>query len=155
MNTISPENQPLPEQKRQNLVPSAVSCPEGLVALRELFSPRNWSWKTNRSSSWTMPKRHLMIFSVALSIRAEPQELYGLIIFNFSWKSDSAYIKGSILPINTRPHGWSHHQNFVFYANRLAHMAPGLQAPAGFHLSQRGKKILGEKLAGLICRTLN
>lgn len=34
-------------------------------------------------------------------------------------------------------------------------MAPGLQAPAGFHLSQRGKKILGEKLAGLICRTLN
>lgn len=34
-------------------------------------------------------------------------------------------------------------------------MAPSLQVPHEFFLSQRGKRVLGEELAGLIGRSLN
>jgi len=37
----------------------------------------------------------------------------------------------------------------------MAYMAPGLLASDRIHLSQRGKRVLAQELAGLIGRVLN
>jgi len=50
---------------------------------------------------------------------------------------------------------WCHRSNFGFFDHREVYTAPGLLATGGSQLSQRGKKILGHELAGLIERALN
>ena len=50
---------------------------------------------------------------------------------------------------------WCHRSNFVFFDHGEVHTAPSLLATGGSQLSQRGKGILGHKLAGLIERALN
>jgi len=39
--------------------------------------------------------------------------------------------------------------------NRMAYMATGLLASDGIHLSQRGKQVFAQELAGLTDRALN
>jgi len=50
---------------------------------------------------------------------------------------------------------WCHRSNFGFFDHREVYKAPGLLATGGVQLSQRGKRILGHELAGLIERALN
>ncbi|GAB0179160.1 hypothetical protein GRJ2_000381300 [Grus japonensis] len=57
--------------------------------------------------------------------------------------------------INAWLHGWCQRHNFGFFDNGMAYMAPGLMNPDGIHLSQRGKRIFAQELAGLIDRALN
>lgn len=57
--------------------------------------------------------------------------------------------------INTWLRGWCSDRNFVFYDHRVVYSAPGLMAADGSHLSQMGKWILGQVLAGLFERALN
>jgi len=57
--------------------------------------------------------------------------------------------------INAWLHGWCHQHNFGFFDNRMAYMAPGLLASDGIHLSQKGKRVFAQELAGLIDRALN
>ncbi|KFV15623.1 hypothetical protein N340_04099, partial [Tauraco erythrolophus] len=60
-----------------------------------------------------------------------------------------------IQSINMWPHGWCHCHNFGFFDNGVVHMAPGLLAPDGTCLSQRGARVFAQQLAGLIDRALN
>jgi len=50
---------------------------------------------------------------------------------------------------------WCHRSNFGFFDHGEVYTAPGLLATSGAQLSQRGKRILGHELAGLIERALN
>jgi len=50
---------------------------------------------------------------------------------------------------------WCHRLNFSFFDHGEVYTAPGLLATDGVQLSQRGKRILGHELAGLIERALN
>ena len=50
---------------------------------------------------------------------------------------------------------WCYHQGFRFFNHGLVNRTPDLLALYGMHLSQRGKRILGQELAGLIDRALN
>ena len=50
---------------------------------------------------------------------------------------------------------WCHRSNFGFFDHGEVYTAPGLLATGGVQLSQRGKRILGHELAGLIKRALN
>jgi len=43
----------------------------------------------------------------------------------------------------------------IFFDSGVAYMAPGLLASNVSHLSQRGKRIFAQELAGLIGRALN
>jgi len=47
------------------------------------------------------------------------------------------------------------HSNFGFFDHGELYTAPGLLVTGGTQLSQRGKRILGHELAGLIERALN
>nr|XP_010304339.1 PREDICTED: suppression of tumorigenicity 5 protein-like [Balearica regulorum gibbericeps] len=57
--------------------------------------------------------------------------------------------------INAWLHGWCRCHNFGFFDNGAAYMAPGLMSADGIHLSQRGKRIFVQELAGLIDGALN
>jgi len=50
---------------------------------------------------------------------------------------------------------WCHRSNFGFFDHGDMYTAPGLLVTGGVQLSQRGKRILGHELAGLIERALN
>ena len=50
---------------------------------------------------------------------------------------------------------WCYRQGFRFFNHGLVCRMPDILALDGMHLSQRGKRILGQELAGLIDRTLN
>ena len=50
---------------------------------------------------------------------------------------------------------WCQGRNFGFFVHRAVYLAPGLLSMNGTHLSQRGKQILSQELAGLIGRALN
>ena len=50
---------------------------------------------------------------------------------------------------------WCHRLNFGFFDHREVYTTPGLLATGGTQLSQRGKRILGHELVGLIERALN
>jgi len=45
--------------------------------------------------------------------------------------------------------------SFFFFKDGTVYSEPGLMAADGSHLSQRGKCILAQELAGLVERTLN
>jgi len=55
--------------------------------------------------------------------------------------------------INTWLRGWCHQHSFGFFDNGMAYTAPALLASNG--ISQRGKRIFAQELAGLIGRALN
>ena len=55
--------------------------------------------------------------------------------------------------INTWLRGWCNHKNS--FDHGAVYSAPGLMAVDGFHLSERGKWILSQELAGLVERALN
>jgi len=57
--------------------------------------------------------------------------------------------------INTWLRGWCCHHHFGFFDNGMAYTAPGLLASNGSHLSQRGKRVFAQELAGLIDSALN
>jgi len=57
--------------------------------------------------------------------------------------------------INTWLQAWCHKQNLGFFDHGSVYMASGLLATHGVHLSQKGKRILAQELAGLIDRALN
>ena len=57
--------------------------------------------------------------------------------------------------INTWLQAWCHRQNLGIFDHGSVYVAPGLLATDGVHLSQKGKRILAQELAGLIHRTLN
>jgi len=50
---------------------------------------------------------------------------------------------------------WCHWSNFGFFDHGEVYTAPGLLVTGGTQLCQRGKRILGHELAGLIKRALN
>jgi len=56
---------------------------------------------------------------------------------------------------NTWLYGWCHHHSFGFFDRGMPYMAPGLLAPKWSHLSQRGKRVFDQELAGVIGRALN
>ncbi|KAK4826058.1 hypothetical protein QYF61_004173 [Mycteria americana] len=62
---------------------------------------------------------------------------------------------GGTQSINSWLRGWCHRHRFGFFDNGMAYTAPGLLASDGIHLSQRGKRIFAQELAGLIDRALN
>jgi len=57
--------------------------------------------------------------------------------------------------INTWLRDWCHCHSFGFFDHGMAHTAPSLLASNGSQLSQRGKRIFAQELAGLIDRALN
>jgi len=57
--------------------------------------------------------------------------------------------------VNRWLRGWCHQLNFGFFDHREVYTAPGLLATDRVQLSQRGKRILGHQLVGLIERALN
>ena len=58
--------------------------------------------------------------------------------------------------INTWLRDWCQQKNFGFFGHGLVYMTPGLLATDRVHLSQRGKRIFAQELAGLIIeRALN
>ena len=50
---------------------------------------------------------------------------------------------------------WCYRQGFGFFNHGLVYKTPDILALDGMHLSQRGKRILGQELSGLIDRALN
>jgi len=56
--------------------------------------------------------------------------------------------------VNTWLSGWCHGHNFMFFDDWMAYTAPGLLASDGIRLSQRGKRVFAQELAGLIGRAL-
>jgi len=58
------------------------------------------------------------------------------------------------LLINRWFRDWCHQSNFGFFDHEEVYTAPGLLATDRLQLSQRGKRILGHELAGLIERAL-
>ncbi|KGL92569.1 hypothetical protein N301_03553, partial [Charadrius vociferus] len=57
--------------------------------------------------------------------------------------------------VNSWLRDWCYRQGFGFFNHRLPYETPGLLVAGGMSLSQRGKRILGQELAGLIDRALN
>jgi len=57
--------------------------------------------------------------------------------------------------INKWLRDWCHRSNFGFFDHGGVYTAPGLLATGGSQLSQRGKRILGHEMVGLIERALN
>ena len=57
--------------------------------------------------------------------------------------------------VNLWLRNWCYRQGFGFFNHGLVYRTPELLASDGMHLSQRGKRILGQELAGLIERALN
>ena len=57
--------------------------------------------------------------------------------------------------INTWLRGWCKHKNFGLFDHGAVYSVPGLRSADGYHLSQRGKWILAQELAGLAERALN
>ena len=57
--------------------------------------------------------------------------------------------------INTWLWNWFNQQNFGFVDHGKVYATPGLLAPDGMCLSQRGKRIFAHELAGLIDKALN
>jgi len=57
--------------------------------------------------------------------------------------------------INTCLCGWCHRHSFAFFDNGMVYTAPGLLASNESHLSQRGKRVFAQELAGPIDRALN
>ena len=57
--------------------------------------------------------------------------------------------------INTWLQACCHQQNFGFFDHGSVYTTPGLLATDGVHLSQRGKRIFAQELAGLIEKALN
>ena len=57
--------------------------------------------------------------------------------------------------INTWLRGWCKRKNLGFFDHGAVYSAPGLRSADGYHLSQRGKRILAQELAGLVERSLN
>jgi len=57
--------------------------------------------------------------------------------------------------INTWLRGWCQRKNLGFFDHGAVYLAPGLRSADGYHLSQRGKRILTQELAGLVERSLN
>ena len=51
--------------------------------------------------------------------------------------------------INTWLRGWCKCKNFGFFDHGAVYSAPGLRSADGYHLSQRGKRILAQELADL------
>lgn len=64
-------------------------------------------------------------------------------------------INERIQSINICLPGWCHHHSFEFHDNGMAYTTPGLQIPDEFHLLEKGKRVLGENLAGHTGRALN
>jgi len=61
-----------------------------------------------------------------------------------------------ILLINTWLRSWCNQGNLgVFLYHGMVYLVPGLMAADESHLSQRGKQILAQELAGLFERVLN
>ena len=56
---------------------------------------------------------------------------------------------------NTWLRAQCHQQNLVFFHHGSVYTTLGLLATGGVHLSQRGKRIFAQELAGLIERALN
>ena len=50
---------------------------------------------------------------------------------------------------------WFYRQGFGFFNHGLVYRTPDILASDGMQLSQKGKRILGQELAGLIERALN
>lgn len=59
------------------------------------------------------------------------------------------------LQINVWLRDWCQRQGFGFFNHGLLYETPGLLVAGGIHQSQRGKRFLGQELAGLIDRALN
>ena len=57
--------------------------------------------------------------------------------------------------INTWLRGWCKRKNLGFFDHGAVYSAPGMRSADGYHLSQRGKRILAQELAGLVERSLN
>ena len=57
--------------------------------------------------------------------------------------------------INTWLRGWCKCKNLRFFDHGVVYLASGLKSADGYHLSQRGKRILAQELAGLVERSLN
>ena len=57
--------------------------------------------------------------------------------------------------VNTWLRGWCKRKNLGFFDHGTVYSAPGLRSADGYHLSQRGKQILAQELAGLVERSLN
>lgn len=57
--------------------------------------------------------------------------------------------------INRWLRGRCHCKNFVFFDHGVIYLAADLMAAVGFHLFQRGKWILAQKLGDLVERALN
>ena len=57
--------------------------------------------------------------------------------------------------INTWLRGWCKHKNLRFFGHGVVYSAPGLRSADGYHLSQRGKRILAQELAGFVESSLN
>ena len=57
--------------------------------------------------------------------------------------------------INIWLQAWCHMQNLGFFDHGSVYMAPGLLTTDGVHLSQKGKRILAQKIAGLIDTAFN
>jgi len=58
-------------------------------------------------------------------------------------------------PVNRWLRDWCHQSNSGFFGHGEVYTAPGLLATGSSQLSQRGKRILGHELTGLIERALN
>jgi len=56
--------------------------------------------------------------------------------------------------INTWLRGCCKRKNLGFFDHGVVYVAPGLRSADGYHLSQRGKRILAQELAGLVERSL-
>jgi len=52
--------------------------------------------------------------------------------------------------ISTWLQAWCHRRDFGFFDHGLVYTTPGLLATDRVHISQRGKRILAQELAGLI-----
>jgi len=57
--------------------------------------------------------------------------------------------------INTWLRDWCHHPDFGFFDHGMTYTAPSSLASNGSQLSQRGKRIFAQELAGFIDRALN
>ena len=57
--------------------------------------------------------------------------------------------------INSWLRDWCNEQNFGYFDHGLIYRTPGMLATGGQSLTKRGRRILGQELAGLIERALN
>jgi len=71
------------------------------------------------------------------------------------WQGAELRGAGKLTSLTGGSRDWCHWSNFGFFDHREVYTAPGLLATDGVQLSQRGKRILGHELVGLIERALN